>query len=229
MRFRTLVGALGLAGALVLGVPSAASAEESVGGCIVEEFEKAEQSGLEGEELHKLMEKSAEDCVQAPNPILPAVNEIIWGLASFLILLFVLWKFALPPIRKTMEARVERIRNDLMGAEQARAEAENIQKQYEARLSDANAEAQRILDEARSSAAALKSDLQKRAEADIADLKTRAQADVESAKSQALADLRGDVASIAFGAAEQVVERSLDRDTQIQLIENYINQVETGR
>ena len=40
-----------------------------------------------------------------------------------------------------------------------------------------------------------------------------------------MADVRAEVASLALGAAERVVERSLDRDTQLQLIENYINQV----
>ena len=43
-----------------------------------------------------------------------------------------------------------------------------------------------------------------------------------------MADLRGEVADIAIGAAESVVERSLDRDAQLQLIEDYINQVGLG-
>ena len=82
-----------------------------------------------------------------------------------------------------------------------------------------------MIEEARQQADALRRDLQERAEADIAELRQRAAADVEAAKSAAIADLRQQVADIAIGAAELVVQRSLDRDTQIQLIENYINQV----
>ena len=51
------------------------------------------------------------------------------------------------------------------------------------------------------------------------------QADIEASKAQAIADLTGEVASLSIGAAEVVVQRNLDRDTQVQLIENYINQV----
>jgi len=228
---RTVAGGLVLAVALLGGLPAVAGAsEESIGGCIIEAVEKLEGEGAahegeEGEALHAQVEKEAEACIESPNPILPATNEIIWGFLSFIILAFVLWKFALPPVVKTMEARTERIRNDLAEAESARVEAEDLRNQYAAQLDDARSEAQRIIDEARQSADALKVDLQRRAEADVAEMRQRAAADVESSKSQALADLRGDVANLALGAAERVIGQSLDRDTQRQLIDAYINQV----
>ncbi len=55
----------------------------------------------------------------------------------------------------------------------------------------------------------------------------RAAADIEAAKAQAIADLRGEVATLAIGAAEVVVERNLDRDTQAQLVEQYIASVQS--
>ena len=60
-------------------------------------------------------------------------------------------------------------------------------------------------------------------------MRTRAAAEIEAAKAQAVADLRGEVASLAIGAAEQVVERSLDRDTQVALVDAYIDQVGANR
>ncbi len=53
----------------------------------------------------------------------------------------------------------------------------------------------------------------------------RAAADIESSKAQAVADLRSEVARLAIGAAEVVVQRNLDPATQTQLVENYIEQV----
>jgi hypothetical protein len=50
-------------------------------------------------------------------------------------------------------------------------------------------------------------------------------ADVESAKNQAIADLRSEVASLAIGAAEVVVQHNLDAATQTQLVEQYIQSV----
>lgn len=75
----------------------------------------------------------------------------------------------------------------------------------------------------------MKRDLQARAESDIAEMRARATSEIESAKAQAIADLRGEVTALAIGAAEQVVERNLDRDTNVALIESYINQVGANR
>jgi F-type H+-transporting ATPase subunit b len=75
-----------------------------------------------------------------------------------------------------MEARTERIRGDLEGAEAAKAEAQTVLDEYRAQLADAKAEAGRIIEEARQ-------------------------------------------------AAEVVVGKNLDRDTQTQLVEQYIASV----
>ena len=71
----------------------------------------------------------------------------------------------------------------------------------------------------------MKRDQEAQAEAELAEMRQRAAADIEAAKAQAMADLRGEVAELAIGAAETVVERNLDRGTQVQLVEDYINQV----
>ena len=66
-----------------------------------------------------------------------------------------------------------------------------------------------------------------RAEADAAELRQRTQEDLRLAQERALADLRARVAEIAILAAEKVIERNLDRDTQTALVESFINQVES--
>ena len=58
---------------------------------------------------------SVDDCQQSPNPLLPAWNEVIWGMLSFAVLLFLMWKFAMPQVRSMMKAREDRIRDDLKG------------------------------------------------------------------------------------------------------------------
>ena len=67
------------------------------------------------EECHELLEegKSVDDCQEAPNPLIPEVNEIIWGGLAFLVLLVAMWKWGLPAVRGMMQTREERIRTDL--------------------------------------------------------------------------------------------------------------------
>jgi len=136
-----------------------------------------------------------------------------------------MWKFAYPAVRKTMNDRTERIRTNLDNAERVRTEAETILEDYQRQLNDARSEANRIIEEARQTADSLRRDLMTRAEAEVAELRQRSQEDIRAAQERALAELRAAVADIAIGAAEVVVKRSLDRQTNIQLVEDYINTV----
>ena len=218
-----LITALGL---IVLASPAGASGE-SVGGCMAEIIELADHDGhLDEDLLHdESFQKELEKCFDAPKMIFPELNEIIWGGAAFLILLVVMVKKGFPAVKGAMDARAERIRADLDAAETAKADAQAVQADYEARLADAQGEVARLFEEARASADQLRADLTARAEADIAEMRDRAAADIEASRQQAIADLRTEVAGIALGAAERVVQSSLDEDAQRRLIDEYIDEV----
>jgi F-type H+-transporting ATPase subunit b len=180
--------------------------------------------------IHILEEGGAiDDCQEAPNPLLPETNEIIWGAVGFTVVFIFIWKFGLPQMRTAMNNRTEKIRGDLQAAEDQRAEADSLLTDYRAQLNDAKAEAGRIIEEARQAADQIKRDQEARLQSELAELRTRAVADIDDAKSRAMDDLRGEVAALAIGAAETVVQRNLDSATQTQLVEDYINQVAAQR
>ena len=222
MRTRALFASVLLALGGLLAVAPAAYAQENG-----DEPQLSEDT----EECIHLAEEAddPEACQEAPSPIMPAADEFIWGSIAFLVLLFLLWKFAYPSIKQGMEARTERIRADLASADDAKTEAQTVLDQYRAQLADAKAEAGRIIEEARAAADAVKRDHETRLQTELAEVRARAVADIESAKVQAMADLRGEVAQLAIGAAETVVGRNLDEATQVQLVEDYINQVAAQR
>src|SRR5581483_4962665 len=151
-----------------------------------------------------------DDCQKAPSPILPATNELIWGGIAFVILFFLLAKFAYPTIKKGMDDRAEKIRTSIDEAETARTDAQRILEEYQRQLADARSESARIIEEARQAADRLRQDLKRQAETEVGELRAR-------------------VGELAIELAEKVVERSLDRETNMQLIENYINQVGSAR
>ena len=218
-----LIAALGL---IVLASPAGASGE-SVGGCMAEIIELADHDGhLDEDLLHdESFQKELEKCFDAPKMIFPELNEIIWGGAAFLILFVVMVKKGFPAVKGAMDARAERIQTDLDAAERAKSDAQAVQADYEERLADAKGEAARLFEEARTMADQLKVDLTSRAEADVVEMRERATADIEAARQQAIADLRAEVAGIALGAAERVVQSSLDEDVQRRLIDQYIDEV----
>jgi len=197
-------------------------------------YEEAKESGeiVEGtpeyeEALHEV-EAVVADCIEAPNVLLPELNEIIWGAIGFLTVLFFMLKFGFPAAKKAMTDRTAKIQADLDAAEQAKADAEAVKADFEAKVADAKTEAARIIEEARQSADQLRADQQARLNEELAAARTQAQADIDAAKSQAMNELRGEVATIALGAAETVVGANLDRDAQTRLIEDYINRVQAS-
>ncbi len=233
-RIRLLLTALALVLVASVGMAGPALAQEGEGGGEATEGvgEPAGELDHSAEECIELIEEANSidvECQEAPSPILPELNEIIWGLVGFLIVFgFIYWK-GLPAMKAGMNARTERIRTDLDAAEAQRTEASTLLADYQHQLADARNESARIIEEARQAADEVKATLTAKAQADITEQRSRATAEIEAAKVQAIADLRGEVANLAIGAAEQVVERSLDRETSVALVEAYIDQVGANR
>jgi F-type H+-transporting ATPase subunit b len=197
---------------LVLGATVAGAQEEG-----------DEELSEESEHCIEILEGGGEvdECQEAPSLILPATNELIWGAISFAAIVFLLYKFAWPGLKKGLDDRSERIRDDLEEAERARTEAETVLQEYKTQLAEARSESSRLIEEGRQTAEQLRHDLEARAESEIAEVRQRAAA----AKAQALQDLKREVAGIAVSATEMLLKRNLDRDTQVHLVEDYINQV----
>lgn len=158
--------------------------------------------------------------------ILPAVQEMIWGAVTFLILLGLLWWKAFPAIGKMLNERSEKIQGDIEGAEEARSEADKLLADYRKQLAEAKDEGNKIIEEARKTAESLRRDLIAKAEEEASGIVDRAKDEVEAEKRQAIGDLYREAGKVSIDLAEKVVGKSLDRDTQTQLIDKYINDLE---
>jgi F-type H+-transporting ATPase subunit b len=168
---------------------------------------------------------AAETSVKAKNPILPEGDEILWAAIAFVLVFALLaWK-AWPAIKAGLQARQDRIREDLAKAESARTEAETSLEDYKRQLADARNDASQIIEEARLQAEGVRQERIAAVETEIAELRTRAAEDIRLATARAMDDLQSKVTELSIELAEKVVERNLDRQTQTALIESYINQV----
>ncbi len=185
-----------------------------------QEVEHGNEAGAEGE---------GHAGVEAPNPILPEPNEIIWGGLSFVVLFVLMAKWGYPMIVKAMDARAERIRGDLDEATLARTEAETVLNDYRRQLADARNESNRIIEEARQTADQLRKDLMTRAEAEVNELRQRTREDIDAAKGRAMSELRAEVSSLAIELAEKVVGRHLDAESNRALVDSFINEVGSNR
>jgi F-type H+-transporting ATPase subunit b len=230
MRIRRLLLAGLLAVGVVAAMPTGAYAAskdhaKEVFECVEEAIET---NTVRGATDYDAFEQDLEDCKKAKSLVTPALPEIIWGGLAFLIVLAVLMKFAFPALKKGLEAREARIREDLEAASRAREEAEAEAAQYRAAIGDARSEANAIIEEARADAERIRREVVQRAEAEAAEIRERAQEDIRLAQDRAMSDLRAQVAELSIDLAEKIVERNLDRETQMALIESYINSVGNG-
>jgi len=200
----------------VLGTPAVAGAAEG-----------GEFANIDAEHCAHILAEggTVEECQEAPNPILPATNEIIWGGLAFIILFGLLAKLGLPAVQKSMEERTAKIQGDLDAADAAKAEQTAVLERYNAQLAEAKAEAARIVEEARQSADAVRKDLTQRAEAEAAELRQRNAEQLTAERERLMGEVQGQVATLAIELAERVVEGNLDRDAQLRLIDSYIANV----
>ena len=227
MRIRRFLLAGVLVGcAAVAVVPQSALAATDHNKEVFECVEKAIDDNTSGKTVDYTGFKNAlDDCNKAKSLVTPATPEIVWGGLAFLIVLGVLMKFAFPALKKGLKQREETIREELEGASRAREEAEAEAAQYRAQIGDARGEANTILEEARADAERIRREMLERAENEAAEVRQRAQEDINLAQERAMADLRTQVTDLSIDLAEKVVEQSLDRETQVALIDRYIDDV----
>ena len=172
---------------------------------------------------------AADETTKVNNPILPTGNEFFWAAVTFAVLWALMKWVLLPPMLKIMEERAAKRRDDLAAAEQAALQMDDARTQYEASLSGARVDAVAKIEAARAQAEEYRKEQLAAAEADASTTRASSAAAVAAARAAALAELQGSLTDIAVGAAEAVVERPIDRDAQVQVIEDYVNRAEPGR
>jgi F-type H+-transporting ATPase subunit b len=157
--------------------------------------------------------------------LFPDPNETIAGVIAFVIVFFFVWKWAVPALSKTLEARQQAIRAELTAAEDAKVEAESLLEDYQEQISGAKAEAAQIVDDARVSGEQVKADVVARAEAEADQIRERAQGEIAGERERVAGELRRQVADLSIDVAEKVVGSSLDPERQRELVDRYIDEL----
>ena len=135
---------------------------------------------------------------------------LIAQILNFIVLLWVLAKFAYKPLIKAMDNRRNRIINDLDTAEQTRLDAEALKAQYVEQLANARQEATDIVDKANKVAQNLHDDFMEQARAEKAAMMVTAKERIEQDKQQALVDIRTQVIDLSTQIASKVVNQKLN-------------------
>lgn len=156
----------------------------------------------------------------------PGTGLIFWQIIIFLLLLFLLGKFAWKPIMQSLRVREESIQEALDSAVQAREEMKKLQADNEKLLDEARLERDKILKEAREVGIALKEEAKADATATTDKMVEDARAAIRTEKEAAMADVKAQVANLALQISEKLLREKLSDDkSQRALVEKYIKEL----
>jgi len=148
-----------------------------------------------------------------------------WQTLLFILLLFLLKKFAWKPILDALNSREEGIKNALEEADKARQEMLDLKSNNEKILKEARAERDNLLKDARAIKEKMISDAKEEAKSQSNKLIEQAKATIENEKLAAITELRNQVAELSIGIAEKIMKEELsDRDKQVKLIEKMLQE-----
>jgi F-type H+-transporting ATPase subunit b len=162
---------------------------------------------------------------EEPSILLPEPQELFWGALAFAVLFFFLVKFVFPRINETLEQRRRKIQGDLEKAEEARKDAQQELTQYREQLSGARDEANRIIEEARKTAESMRRDMASKAEQESQGIVARAQEEIRAERDRVFQELKAQVGELSVELAARVVGESLDKDRQLRLVDDYIEEL----
>lgn len=150
---------------------------------------------------------------------------LIAQIINFLILLAILSKVAYKPLMKALADRQAKIAESLETAEREKASAEELKREYQAQLSAARTQAQEIVDKAVKLAEQTKEEILEEARAENARLLKTAQEEIARERERALAEMRNEVVALSVLAAEKVIARNLDAETNGKLVTEFIEKL----
>ena len=153
----------------------------------------------------------------------------LWTAITFILLIFVLGKYAFGPIVKMLDERESTIRGAIDEAKRERAEAEKLLAQQKDALLQAQREAAEIAKRNAQEMEVYRAQLTALAKKESETLVANARKQIGEEKTKAVAELRAEVADLAVAAAARIVKSSLDEKTQRQLVEDYIKDLPVGR
>lgn len=155
----------------------------------------------------------------------PGVGLVFWMLVTFIILLFLLKKFAWKPILDAVKSRENSIQQALLSAENAKREMENLKSDNEKLLAEARSERDAILKEAREIKEKMIGDAKTEAQLQGEKLITQAKSAIEGEKNAALAELKNQVSSLSLDIAEKILKDELtNKDAQSKLVEKMLGE-----
>lgn len=167
----------------------------------------------------------AQEGSERVNLLSPAGGLMFWTLLVFIVLVFILGRYAFKPLLAAVEAREQSLQRALDEARKDREEAAKLLEDHRRQLDAARGEAQRFIAEGRVTAEKMKAEMLEATRTQQQELMERAKRDIEQEKTRAIAELRREAVDLAIAGASKVIEKNLDSGANRQLVESFLSSI----
>lgn len=161
--------------------------------------------------------------------LIPHTGTIFWMLLSFLVVFYVLKKFAWKPILNALKQREESIKEALRSAENAKAEMQKLQTDNEAIIAEGKAERDNIIKDARELKDEILAGAKTQAEEESKKMIEDARQNIRNEKALAIKELKDQVASLSVLIAEKLLQEKLSgSEEQKELIDKMMKDIKVN-
>ena len=158
--------------------------------------------------------------------LLPKLGLLVWTLLAFLVVFFILKKFAWPAIIKGLRDREQSIADSLATAEKVKAEMAQLKSENEELMAKAREERAQMLKEARETKDKIVNEAKEQAKIEANKIMAEAQASINAQKMAALTDVKNQVGKLVIEVSEKVLRKELgNKDAQEAHIKGLVDEV----
>lgn len=168
----------------------------------------------------------ATQVVAAGNFLVPNATFIA-ELVAFLLILFVLWRYIVPPIQKVMQDRQRLIAKQVEDSEKAQQRLDEAEQAYQRALTEARTEAAQIRENARAEAQRVVEDLRAKAMEEQGRIIARGDEHLERQRASIVRELRAEIGTLAVELSEKIVGQQLSSDAEVRsTVDSFIGALE---
>ncbi len=153
------------------------------------------------------------------------IKQVLTQIVGFLLMVWLLRRYAWGPLLGLLEARREKIAGEFKEAERRKAEANDLKARYELELRGIEAQARQRLQEAMAEGQKLAAEIKSQAQADAAHRMQQAADEIAREREKAKELLKEQMVALSLKAAEKILRQKLDDQGQRKLAGEFIDQV----
>lgn len=153
------------------------------------------------------------------------ISDVLIQGVSIFILFFLLSKILFDPVKKVLENRTERIKNDIESATKDKADAAELKALYDEKLKSIDKEREEILATARERGRKNEAQIIEEANAEAARIIERANQEIKLEKDKVSDDMRKEIVRVATAMAAKIIEQQIDESKQDALIEDTLKEM----